>query len=656
MDAVFLFGCGLIIAGAVIALTVRPLGRVLTLYAAAVVPGLALNAAFSIERIVSLPAVSPLVPLFPWCEPFFRADGLALYFLLVVTTVAVPTVISSHSYLQHYQDRPAAVRAFLVSFSLLLLSTQLVVCANHAILFLVFWELMTLAAYLGMLLEKEKEEVQKGSFIYFTTTHMATFILYLFFFMLHTHAGSWFFTDFHMSPGLGLAFYGACGLGFLGFGIKAGFMPFHFWLPWAHPIAPTVLSAFLSGVIIKTGIYGIFRVIEFCSPLPAWIGILIMAAGMFSAIFGVWYALAQHDIKKLLAYHSIENIGIIGIGIGIGVIGISYSVQSLIWLGFGGALFHTFNHAIFKSLLFFGAGIIVQNFGTRDIEHMGGIVHRAPWFTALFLIGTLAISGLPPLNGFMSEFLIFKGFFESASALGKYFPLFMLVMAVGLAFVGGLALACFTKIDSVMFLGTERGMLGAFMVTAADYAALGIPALLCILFGIYPQPVLGIITSVIANNRWGIALQPYTIFAQWNMMTLVFVSVLVAIGCVFAVKTIGTRRRTAPAWACGYPRQTAKMQYTASSFANEINSIAAAMLRLRTHASVPETIFPKRSKFVSRAGDFSEETFVAPLYHAIIDRIYAIEYLSRTDIRFYILFMLIVVLVYGGVAIVWTYF
>ncbi len=656
MDAVFLFGCGFIIAGAVIAATVRPLGRALTLFVAAVVPGLVMNAGFSIERIVSLPSVYPLIPSIPWCEPFFRADGLALYFLLVVTTVAVPTIISAHSYLQQHLGRGAAVRAFLVSFSLLLLATQLVVLANHAIVFLVFWELMTLAAYLGMLLEKEKEEVQKGSFIYFTTTHMATFILYVFFFMLHAHAGSWFFTDFHIAPDLGLLFYGVCGLGFLGFGIKAGFMPFHFWLPWAHPIAPTVLSAFLSGVIIKTGIYGIFRVIEFCSPLPAWIGILIMVVSVFSAIFGVWYALAQHDIKKLLAYHSIENIGIIGIGIGTGVIGISYSVQSLIWLGFGGALFHTFNHAIFKTLLFIGSGVIYQNFGTRDIERMGGIVHRAPWFTALFLVGTLAISGLPPLNGFMSEFLIFKGFFESASALGKYFPLFMLVMAVGLAFVGGLALACFTKIDSVMFLGTERSSLGAFTVTAADYAAMGFPALLCILFGIYPQPVLGIITSVIANNRWGIALQPYTIFAQWNMLTLVFVSVLAAIGCVFAAKTIGARRRAAPAWACGYRRQTPKMQYTASSFADEINSIAAATLHLRTHTSAPETIFPKRSKFDSHAGDFSEETFVAPLYHAIVDRAGAIESLSRTDIRYYILFMLIVVLVYGGVAIVWTYF
>jgi hydrogenase-4 component B len=657
MDVFFLIGCSLSIAGAVIALTVRPVRRALTACVAILASGLVLNACFSIERLFSLPSVFPLFPVLPWTEPWFRADGLALYFLLVITTVAVPTVISAHSYLRHYiQKNEGAVRAFLVSFAALLLSTQLLVLANHAILFLVLWEVMTLSAYLGMLLEKEKEDVQKGSFIYFATTHMATFILYIFFFLLHDHAHSWMFTDFHASTEMGLIFYGMCGLGFLGFAIKAGFMPFHFWLPWAHPIAPTILSAFLSGVIIKTGIYGIFRVIEFCSPLPAWIGILIMAVSMFSALFGVWYALAQHDIKKLLAYHSIENIGIIGIGIGIGVIGISYSVQSLIWLGFGGALFHTFNHAIFKSLLFLGSGIINQHCGTRDIEKMGGIVHRAPWFVALFLIGSLAISGIPPLNGFMSEFLIYKGFFESAFALGKYFPLFMLVMAVGLAFVGGLALACFTKIDSVMFLGTERTSLGVFTVSAAEYASLGFLAALCILFGIFPQSVLGIITSVIAFNRWGIPIQPYTIFAQWNVMTLVFVCVLLAIGVVFAVKTVGRQRRSAQAWACGYPPQTAKMQYTASSYADEINSIAAAMLHMHKNVSLPESIFPKPSRFASHAGDFSEEIFVAPAYRYIINKINSIEYLSRTDIRFYILFMLIVVLLYGGVAIVWTYF
>jgi len=639
-----------------IALLVQPLHRALIVFVVTVTTGLVLNLIFSIERIFSLPAIFPLFAIIPNYEIFFRADGLALFFLLVITTVAIPTVIATQSYLQHYLHKGSSVRAFLVFFSFLLLSTQLLVLANHAIAFLIFWELMTLMAYLGMLLEKEKEDVQKGSFIYFTVTHAATLFLYIFFFILHTHSNSWLFTDFHFTIENGLLFYAACFFGFLGFGIKAGFMPFHFWLPWAHPIAPTVLSAFFSSILIKTGIYGIFRLIEFCSPLPAWVGLMILVVSLFSAIFGVWYALAQHDIKKLLAYHSIENIGIIGIGIGLGVIGISYSIQSLVWLGFGGALFHTFNHAIFKTLLFLGSGIIYHNYHTRDTEKMGGIVHHAPWFVTLFLIGSVAISGIPPLNGFMSEFLIYKGFFESASTLKSYFPLFMLLMAVGLAFVGGLALACFTKINSVMFLGTERKGNHSFKVSLTEYFALGILAALCILFGVYPQSILGIISSVITFNNWGIHIQPYSMYAQWNVITLVFASVLITIAFVFVWKKISAWHRISPAWGCGYPYQTPRMQYTASSYADDINNIASVMLHLEKHAAVTKTIFPAKSSFSSHAEDFSDEKFVKPFYFYVLKKINSVEFLSRTDIRFYILFMLIVVLLYGGIAIVWTYF
>ena len=656
MDILFLIGCTLFVTGAVLAMLVRPLQRALTLFVIALTAGAALNLVFALARLSALPAVSPLFSIIPGAAPLFRADGLALYFLLITTTVAIPIILATHSYLQQYLPKELSVRTFLVFLSALILSTQLLVLVNHAIVFLIFWELMTLTAYLGTLLEKEKEEVQKGSFVFFVTTHVATFFLYIFFFILHHQSGSWFFSDFHLTPAIGLPFYAVCFFGFWGFGIKAGFMPFHFWLPRAHPIAPTVLSAFLSGVIIKTGIYGIFRIIEFCSPLPVWMGILLLVISIFSAIFGVWYALAQHDIKKLLAYHSIENIGIIGIGIGLGMLGLSYSIQSLVWLGFGGALFHTFNHAIFKSLLFLGSGVVYRNLHTRDIEQMGGIVHRAPWFVALFLIGSIAISGIPPLNGFMSEFLIYRGFFESASALGKYYPLFMLLMAVGLAFVGGLALACFTKINSVMFLGTERREHSAFTVTAAEYISLGSLAILCIVFGFYPQSVLGIISSVITFNRWGVHIQPYTMFAQWGVMSLVFVSVLSTIVLVLIWKKLTLRHRTSQPWACGYASQTPRMQYTASSYADEINSIAAAMLHMDKHATPPTTIFPAASCFASHAADFSEETFIGPMYRFVLKRVNAVEFLSRTDIRYYILFMLIAVLLYGGIAIVWTYF
>lgn len=647
----FLIGCCVLFLGTISAFVIRPVKRAITFFVIITVAANAINLVFAFTRLIILPKTNFLFPVFYEYSSWFRADGLALFFLLVITTIAIPVVVSLYSSMHHYLHKETSIRSFLVSFSLLLFFTQLLVFANHSIVFLVCWELMTLMAYLGMLLEKEKEEVQKGSFVYFASTHLATFFLYIFFFLLHSHSGSWLFSDFHLSSSAGSVFFLVCGFGFFGFGIKAGFMPLHFWLPWAHPIAPTALSAFLSGIIIKTGVYGIFRVIEFCSPLPGWMGIMILLVSIFSAIFGVWYALAQHDIKKLLAYHSIENVGIIGIGIGLGVLGVSYSVQSLVWLGFGGALFHTFNHAIFKSLLFLGSGIISHNFHTRNIEKMGGIVHHASWFVGLFLIGSIAISGIPPLNGFMSEFLIFKGFFNAATKLGNYFSLLMLLLTVGLAFVGGLALVCFTKINSIMFLGTERSDLRSFPVSRTEYIALGLLASLCVVFGIFPQSVLGIIYSVISFNHAGTIIQPYMMFTHWEFLTVLFVGVIFIILCMIVWKKFNTQQRVSPTWGCGYDAQTPRMQYTASSYADEINSISSHMLQLEKHTMVPKTVFPQESHFVSHSEDFSEKKFIVPIYKYILDKINSFEFLSRTDIRFYISFMFIIAIIYGGIAI-----
>ena len=346
---------------------------------------------------------------------FIRLDGLGIYFLFIIQLIAIPTTIYNFSYLQHYIEHKRSIKSFITFYVILLFSTQFIVIAYQAILFLVSWEVMSMSAYLAMILEKEKEEVQTGSFYYFAASHVLIFILYIMFFLLHQQTGSWFFSDYHLAFSTGIVVPIIFILSFIGFGIKAGFMPFHFWLPQAHPIAPTVLSAFLSGVIIKMGIYGILRTYLFVKPVPEWLAWFILIVSIISAIFGVWYALAQHDIKKLLAYHSIENIGIIGIGVGIGFIGSANNLPAVEVLGFGGALLHTLNHAIFKSLLFVGSGVVYQNLGTRNIELMGGLVHRAKFIALFFLIGSVAISGVPPFNGFISEFIIYTGFFKTAN-------------------------------------------------------------------------------------------------------------------------------------------------------------------------------------------------------------------------------------------------
>lgn len=587
---------------------------------------------------------------------FIRLDGLSTYFLFIIQLVAIPTTIYNLSYLKYYIKEKKSIKSFLIFYTLLLTSTQLTVIANNAILFLVSWEIMSISAYLAMIFEKEKEEVQKGSFYYFAASHVLIFMLYIVFFILHQQTGSWFFNNYHLSSSkvyfVSIIFI----LSFIGFGIKAGFMPFHFWLPQAHPIAPTVLSAFLSGVMIKTGIYGILRIYLFIKPVQEWIGWFILIISMTSAIFGVWYALAQHDIKRLLAYHSIENIGIIGIGIGIGFIGSANNLPVVEALGFGGALLHTLNHAIFKSLLFIGSGVIYQNLGTRNIELMGGLVHRAKYMALLFLIGSIAISGIPPLNGFISEFIIYSGFFKVANELKGYYPILILMFVVGLAFVGGLAVACFTKVNSIIFLGTPRKEIKYFNTTIFDYLSLGFLASLCVAIGFYPKPFIMIVNKVIESNLISSSQSSSLIIFDWLYFTIIFIVLVFGILGLYVIKLKVENkfgRRTSSAWSCGYENITPRMQYTASSFADELNEIQKTILVYKKNIQISKDVYPLKTKFESHSKDFIDSKIIIPTYRFLNHLISQIQFLSQTDIRYYIGLILIIILVYSFIAFLW---
>ncbi len=585
-----------------------------------------------------------------------RLDGLSIYFLFIVQLVAIPITIYNFSYLQHYIEQKRPIKNFIIFYIILLISTQLLVIANQAIFFLVCWEAMTISAYLAMVLEKEKEEVQHGSFYYFATSHVIIFILYIFFFLLHHLTGSWYFNDYHISFSTGIVVPIIFILSFIGFGIKAGFMPFHFWLPQAHPIAPSVLSAFFSGVMIKTGIYGILRTFQFLNPVPEWCGWLMLSVSIISAVFGVWYALAQHDIKRLLAYHSIENIGIIGIGIGIGFIGSANNLPVVQVLGFGGALLHTLNHAIFKSLLFIGSGVVCQNLETRNIELMGGLVHRAKYIAIFFLIGSVAISGIPPFNGFISEFIIYTGFFKTANELKNYYPIIMLMFVVGLAFVGGLAVACFTKVNSIMFLGNERNEVKHFHTSIYDYISLGILALLCIIIGFYPQPFVGVVNKVIANGFITGNSSSALVNIDWLYFTIIFSSIAIGVFVLYLIKIKLEKkygRRTSTAWACGYENLNPRMQYTASSFADELNTIPKSVLVYHKKVEVSETAYPLPAKFESHSKDFIDSKIILPSFNFLRLLVNKIEFLSQTDVRYYIAFILIIITIYSLIAFLW---
>jgi len=587
---------------------------------------------------------------------FIRLDGLSIYFLFIVQLVAIPITIYNFSYLQHYIEQKRPIKNFIIFYLILIISTQFLVIANQAIFFLICWEAMTMSAYLAMVLEREKEEVQRGSFYYFATSHVIIFVLYIFFFLLHHLTGSWFFSDYHISFSTGIVVPIIFILSFIGFGIKAGFMPFHFWLPQAHPIAPSVLSAFFSGVMIKTGIYGILRTFQFLNPVPEWCGWLILSVSIISAIFGVWYALAQHDIKRLLAYHSIENIGIIGIGIGIGFIGSANNLPVVEVLGFGGALLHTLNHAIFKSLLFIGSGVVCQNLGTRNIELMGGLVHRAKYIAIFFLIGSVAISGIPPFNGFISEFIIYTGFFKTANELKNYYPIIMLMFVVGLAFVGGLAVACFTKVNSIIFLGSERQEVKHFHTSIYDNSSLGILALLCIVIGFYPQPFVEVINRVITNGFVKKNSSSALVNIDWLYFTVIFSFIALGVFVLYLIKIKLEKkygRRTSPAWGCGYENLNPRMQYTASSFADELNTIPKSVLVYHKKVEISETAFPLPSKFESHSKDFIDSKIILPLFNFLRLLVSKIEFLSQTDVRYYIAFILIIITIYSLIAFLW---
>jgi len=589
-------------------------------------------------------------------ENIFRFDSLALYFLLIIQLISIPTTIYGYSYLNHYVKKGKSVKNFLLFYIILIVSTQLDVVSNHSMIFLVSWELVSLSAYLGMIFEKEKKEVQTGSFYYIVVSHMIMFLLYIFFFILRKRTGSWYFSDFHITKDIGYEYILAFALSIMAFGLKAGFIPAHFWLPRAHPIAPTIISAFLSGIIIKMGIYGILRTFQFLQPVPAYFGWIVLIISLISAIFGVWYALAQHDLKKLLAYHSIENIGIIGIGIGLGFIGSAYNSIPIQMLGFGGALLHTLNHAIFKSLLFIGSGVIYQNLGTRNMELMGGLVKYGRTFFVMFLIGSVAISGVPPLNGFISEFIIYSGFFKTAEELKSYYPLLMLIFTVGLALVGGLAVACFTKINSIMFLGSERREVKSFKVTLFDYISLGILSTLCVVIGLFPKYFIRIIDKVLRNQFVPSDAPDVLLSINWTIISVVFGALIAGVSLFFGVKILIQKRygrRINRAWGCGYDKINSKMQYSASSFADEINDISKVILNYEKKIEISDKLFQPRREFESESKDLIDYKIVIPFYRNLEKLASKIKIFNTSDIRISIVSLVVIIIIYGLAALIW---
>lgn len=548
----------------------------------------------------------------PWPVPLgtlqFGLDPLSAFFLVPIYTVALAAGTYGEGYLEKAGTRldAASVRFF---FSLLTASMAVAVCARNAVLFLVAWEVMALCAFFLVCAQDRKPEVRRAGFVYILCTHTAILCLFVLFSLMGSRAGSMDFGAMAAAlPGPGPTLNGLFALALTGFGLKAGFMPFHFWLPEAHPVAPSHASAMLSGVVLKMGIYGLLRFISMCPSVPQAWGLALLAIGVSSSLLGVLFALAQHDLKRLLAYHSIENIGIIALGMGLGCLGLSHGNPLLVTLGFTAALLHVLNHSLFKSLLFLGAGAYDQALGGRAIEGAGGLLRRMPWTSAFAWAGAAAICGLPPFNGFVSEWLIYYGLLAKEVQVSQY----SMFAAAALAMTGGLAAACFTKAYGALTLGEPRGPAaeGASDPGWGMLAPMAFLAAACLAIGLLPRPfvdaaarcaaTMGRISASAGSPSLEGALRPLALVGSVGALALVLAG---AFWLLRAALLAGRAVGSGPTWGCGFGAPTPRMQYSASSYAQPLGRAFAGILNEVAEFAPPAGYWPRRASFHSHTPD-----------------------------------------------------
>ncbi len=644
-----LAGLGLVVLGPLCGLAARsPRGA-----ARMAIGGIVLGSAAALVPVLGVLLGRPVAGLYlPWGVPFgafaLGLDGLSAWFLLPVLTLSALAAIYGGEYLGAFEGRSVPARAW-PFYGLLLAGMALTVLARNGVLFLVAWEIMSLAAYFLVVLEDETPAVRAAGWTYLVATHLGTAFLLVMFVVLGRHAGS---LDFGALAGAGAPAAPVAGLVFvlalIGFGTKAGFVPLHVWLPEAHPAAPSHVSAVMSGVMIKMGIYGLLRVLVFLGPPPAAWGWTLVVVGASSGVLGVLFALAQHDLKRLLAYHSVENIGIIALGLGLGLLGVHYGAPALAVAGFAGALLHVVNHALFKGLLFLGAGAVQHAAGTRELDHLGGLAQRMPWTAALFLVGAAAITGLPPLNGFASEFLVFTGAYRGVlhPAAGVAGP--ALVVLAALALIGGLAAACFAKAFGVVFLGEARSGHGA---DAHDPGpAMRVPMLVlaagCVLVGLAPGLLIGRLGDTLALLTGQPApMLPPVLGAMLVPLTCVGIAaagLLALAGGLALWRRAGLARKPADVqvtWDCGYARPTARMQYTASSFARPLTLLFTAFLRTRTARVVPLGPFPQGAAVATETPDVFREALFRPAFRLAENALARLRWLQHGRVQLYVLYI-----------------
>jgi hydrogenase-4 component B len=586
----------------------------------------------------------------PWNAPFGQLqlglDPLSSFFLLCLFLLAGLSALYGGSYLRAYLGKRSVAPAIMFA-QLLVASMAAILVARHAVVFLMAWEVMSVSSYFLVAFEHDRPEVRRAAFTYLIASHVGVVFLFVAFALLGDHAGSFSFADF-LRAGVPAHASVIFVMALVGFGTKAGLWPVHVWLPEAHPAAPSHVSALMSGVMIKMGIYGLLRLLTFLGTPLSWWAVLVLVIGGLSGVAGVLLALAQHDIKRLLAYHSVENIGIITLGVGLGMLGQSAGHPAVAVAGYAGALLHVLNHGLFKSLLFQGAGSVLHATGTRDFSAFGGLGRRMPATALTFLVGAVAISGLPPLNGFVSEWLIYVGAFVGGSDLRTKWAVCATLVIPTLALIGGLAVACFVKAFGITFLGEPRSKAAAeaHEVSFAMRLAMGLGATLCILIGLWPDKAVSLVlrpAHMLAGSE-----APFTLVEPLVALSRVAVVVI----CLTMLLTLLRRAllarrdvRSAPTWGCGYDAPTARMQYTAPSFAEPLLAPFSAVIPKHAERTGPTGYFPSEGRYSEHLADMAGERLILPATRRVVGLMSRLRIIQQGRTQLYLTYMLVTLIV-----------
>jgi formate hydrogenlyase subunit 3/multisubunit Na+/H+ antiporter MnhD subunit len=550
-----------------------------------------------------------------------KIDSLSAWFILTINFTIITGAIYGFNYMIKYRDRTSAITLHCIAFLLAHLALLGICSVQNGFIFLLLWELMAISMFILVIFEHNKPDTIKAGINYLVQSHFSIVFIMLGFIYVAYKTGNYGFDAIvtftnSQSTLAGTALF-LCY--FIGFAIKAGFVPFHTWLPYAHPAAPSHISGIMSGVVIKIGIYGILRMLLLIKTDYVTIGFIILFVSVFTGIYGVMLATIQHDLKKLLAYHSIENIGIIGIGIGIGCIGLGSVNKWMAILGFSGALLHTLNHSLFKSLLFFSAGNVLQATHTANIERLGGIIKKMPQTAILFLIAAVAICGLPPLNGFISEFLIYGGIYNWLYSANLVSLLAIVFSIAGLVIIGGLALLCFTKAFSIVFLGTQRDSAIAEIKETGKWQLfpMYLTVTLMIIIGLLPsvfinaiQRPVNLFTHHITFNLNMIKVGAIDSLQTVNWVFFAFILLIILV--ILIRKYLSGKKviESGPTWGCAYHQTESHFQYTAGSFVRSYAKLAKPMLEIEKKEIEVTEVFPVEKHYKTDSYDKIELFFI----------------------------------------------